>query len=212
MIKKYILPGTLLILLIGLGLDLFMPIQRDFKQFDPVKVGHLDAAMWRSYYEKKPVRLFLQLGELIQSQFHAPIVRSYLMAYYSGKAAFVFKKGNHRDDYLKALPYLKRYFKALRNISDTAFDDETLAKTELEWWIIRREPEKYSPEDWKILLGSAAEEMYHIPANRFGTYADQRVRAMVLRDNKGNHITENDWSEIERLCVEAWKSFREVLR
>ena len=212
MIKKYILQGTLLILLIGLGLDLFMPIKRDFKKFDPVLVGHLDAAMWRSYYEKRSVKLFLQLGELIRSQFHAPVVRSYLMAYYSGKAAFVFKKGTNREEYLKALPYLIRYFKALQNISDTSFDYETLAKTELEWWIIRREPEKYNTEDWKILLGSAAETMYHIPANRFGTYADQRVRAMVMRDNKGTHIAEKDWAEIDGLCVEAWRSFDKVLR
>lgn len=96
-----------------------MPIKRDFKKFDPVQVGHLDAAMWRSYYEKRSVKLFLQLGELIRSQFHAPVVRSYLMAYYSGKAAFVFKKGTNREEYLKALPYLIRYFKALQNISDT---------------------------------------------------------------------------------------------
>ncbi|MBK7606102.1 MAG: hypothetical protein IPI18_02230 [Saprospiraceae bacterium] len=66
MIKKYILQGTLLILLIGLGLDLFMPIKRDFKKFDPVQVSHLDAAMWRSYYEKRSFKLFLQLGELIR--------------------------------------------------------------------------------------------------------------------------------------------------
>jgi len=33
-----------------------------------------------------------------------------------------------------------------------------------------------------------------------------------MRDNKGTHITEKDWAEIDGLCVEAWRSFDKVLR
>jgi hypothetical protein len=212
MFKKYLLPLSSIVLVAGLALDLFAPVKRDFKIFDPVTVGKLDAAMWRSYYEKKPTQLFFQLGSLVHHQFQAPRFRSYMIAYYSAKAAFIFKNGHDRADYEKALPYLVAYYQQLESISKSHFNFRLMAKTELEWWIIRRESDIHTPEDWKILLGQQAEIMYSIPANRFGTYAEQRVQAMLLRDGKGQTMDEDDWKQIEKRCIDAWTAFHDAVK
>ncbi len=211
MIKRRTLSFIALLLFLGLLLDLKLPIKHDFKQFNPVQVGTLDAAMWRSYYEHKPIKLFFQLSSLMRNQFHAPYMRSFLLAYYSARAAFIFKEGHNRKDYQRALPHLYKYFNTLNALAKDTFDINKLSRLELEWWIIRREDYTHTPEDWKILLGLQGEVMHHIPASRFGTYADQRVRAMSLRDSKGTTITEEDWEEIQKLCVEAWTSLYNVL-
>ena len=206
------LPIVAILLVIGLALDLFAPIKRDFRSFDPVEVGKLDAGMWRSYYEHRPVKLFFQLSKLMRSQFHSPWFRSYMIAFYSAKAAYLFKNGHDRVDYTKVLPYLNAFYKQLESLSDRHFNFLLLAKTELEWWIIRRESDRHSPEDWKILLGNEGEIMYAVPANRFGTYAEQRVHAMLLRDGKGQIMNEEDWAQISKICIAAWTSFHEVLK
>jgi hypothetical protein len=212
MLKKYIFPLVVIVLITGLARDLYSPIKRDFKKFDPQEVGLLDAAMWRSYYEHKPTKLFFQLSRLMRSQFHAPWFRSYMISYYSAKAAFVFKKGHDRKDYMLALPYLNAYYQQVEALSDTHFNYLQMAQLELEWWMVRRESDFHSPEDWKIILGHQGETMFSVPANRFGTYADQRVRAMLLRDGKGQMINPDDWKQIEKICVEAWTSFHDALK
>jgi len=199
------------ILLLGLLLDLYLPLKKNFRDFDPEAVGHLDQKMWRSYYEKKPIVLFNQLARLMRKQFHAPYVRSYLMAYYSAKAAFVFKEGTNREDYIQALPYLNNYFSALNDLSKTTFSVKEMTELELEWWIIRRERDKHPPAEWVDILAKEAALMYSIPAEKFKPYADKRVEAMLLRDEKGDSITETDWAIIDQMCIEAWALMKKEL-
>lgn len=202
----------IVILATALAFDLYLPVKKDFRQFDPVVVGKLDAEMWRSYYEKKPVRLFFQLSQLMRTQFHAPYVRSHFIAYYSAKAAFVFKDGRNRIQYAGALPYLKTYFSQLNDLSKVPFNFFKLAEEELEWWIVRREGDKYTPSDWEGILAREGEIMYSIPKEKFMDYARDRVAAMVLRDQKGQSITEQDWMAITQLCIQAWTKFHSVVQ
>lgn len=183
-----------------------MSRKTDLRQFNAVEVGQLDADMWRAYYEKKPGKLFLQLSRLMRRQFHAPYWRSLSMAWYAGKAAFVFKEGSRREEYARALPYLERYYSAVNRLSNKPFEVQKVAQLELEWWIIRREPACYSPADWERILAEEAGEMYHLPAGRFTEYARQRTKAMLLRDAKGEQITEEDWAKINSLLQECWTS------
>src|SRR5574341_2179486 len=65
------------------GIDLFWPFHRDLRQFDPAAMGRLETAMWRSYYDRKPVKLFFELAEMLRTQYHFPWLRSHLGAYYA---------------------------------------------------------------------------------------------------------------------------------
>lgn len=209
---KRIIVFLLAILLLGLALDLTIPVKKNFKQFDPEAVGTLEAKMWRSYYEHKPVKLFFQLSKLMREQFHSPYFRSYLLAYYSAKAAFVFKDGHNRIQYASALPYLSFYFDQLNKMSETPFNSHKLAQEELEWWIIRREHDISTPNDWEKILTKEGEIMFHVPAEKFSGYARDRVNAMLIRDDKGQTIESKDWEMITKLCIQAWAKFHEAVQ
>src|SRR5690349_6451145 len=98
-----------LLVVVALGayslFDLFGPRSSHMRSFDPNEVARLETAMWRSYYAKKEVALYNQMTELLRSQYDLPFIRSNAVAYQAARAAFVFKRGQNRTDYEKALPY-----------------------------------------------------------------------------------------------------------
>lgn len=202
---------ALFALLLWIAADLLLPRQGSLRDFSPVAMGQLDAAMWRSYYEGRKLRLFLQLSRSVREQFHAPFWRSFPIAYRAATAAVTFQKGRNRADYARALPFLEKYFGAINRLSEQPFDVKAAARDELEWWIIRREPQ-HSTADWERLLAGVAATLYHQPADQFADYARLRVEAMVLRDGKGETITEADWEVITRLLEESWRALWEAVR
>jgi len=191
--------------------DLYYPFKRDIRKIDGAVIARMDAAMWRSYYEKKRIKLFLEASSLMREQFHFPFWQSQRVAYYAAKAAFVFKDGHTRNEYEKALPYLKKYYLLINNIADASFNVDSAAVSELEWWIIRRERDRHPPEEWEHWLETGAAVVYHIPADSFREYAHLRVQAMLLRDGKADAITEGDWTTINSLLQKAWGSFARAL-
>jgi hypothetical protein len=210
-------PRRVLLILIAalatwIAADLLIPRHTDFRSFDPVVTGRLDAAMWRSYYERKPTRLFWQLAQSLRAQFHTGFWSSFPMAYHAAKAAFTFKDGRSREEYARALPDLERYFADINALSLTPFDVKAAAKNELEWWIVRREPAQHTTADWERLIATVAGEIYQLPTERFADYARLRVEAMVLRDQRGEEITEADWSRIGNLLEQSWSALAAALR
>src|SRR5580765_2921628 len=119
---------VLALVICGVLYDLFFPRTTHLREFDPDEVARLETAMWRSYYEKHQVRLFNEMSELLRSQYHMPLARSNLVAYYAAHAAFVFKNGKQRSDYEKALPDLIKLYSAVRQMSDIPFDVDRTAR------------------------------------------------------------------------------------
>jgi len=200
-----------LVLLLWIIIDVNYPYKTDIKRFDASEVARLDGEMWRSYYEKKKLKLFFQSSELLRKQFGVPFWRSQVIAYHAAKAAFIFKEGHNKEDYDKALPHLISYYQQINNISNTSFDVGRAAQLELQWWIIRRYREEHPPVEWEQCMMQNASTVYHVSSDKFVTYAHLRVEAMLLRDKKESSITENDWRQIHSLLDEAWKSLRENL-
>lgn len=207
--------NILLCVLISLSLWIAFDVNSkkkvNFRQFDPVVVGQLDADMWRSYYEKKRVKLFWQMSKLVREQFHAPFWRSFPMAYRAAKAAFVFKEGRNRTDYAMAFPFLENYYTDINTLSDKPFDTEKMTQQELEWWIIRREKE-HTTAEWEQILAETAAILFHEPPEKFKDYAHLRVEAMFFRDQKGENITEADWQHVNDLCVQSWQAVQMALQ
>ena len=137
--RKRIFLYALPLLVVWIIIDINYPFKAELHSINAAETATLDGAMWRSYYEKKPVKLFMQSAQLMRNEFHFPFWRSYLVSYYAAKAAFAFKDGTSRTDYNKALPYLVKYYSYINNVSSTSFNVDTAASAELEWWIIRRE-------------------------------------------------------------------------
>lgn len=196
---------------IWIAVDLLYPVQTDFRRFDAPAVGRLETEMWRSYYERKHFRLFRQLARLMRVQFKAPYWRSYLLAFHAARAAAVFQAGSNREEYGRAWPHLNSYFSVLRQMSDKPFQPETVSAYELEWWIVRREPDQFAPQDWERLLCATASEFYGMPAAGFKEYANLRVQAMLLRDSKGMGMSEQDWQSIRNLLKNSWSHLHNEL-
>jgi hypothetical protein len=211
-IKWVILSIIALIVVYGL-FDLYGPRSTKLRQFDANEVARLETAMWRSYYDRKPVKLFNELSELLRTQYNLPYIRSNAVAYQASKAAFVFKDGHDRADYEKALPYLVKYYRDLRAVSDIPFDVDQAAKLELEWWIIHRERKRHAPEDLARALAELPAAIYQMPAERFLEHGKLRAEAMTIRDDKADAggVTEADWVRIDELLHASWRSLYEAV-
>src|SRR4051812_19435309 len=62
---------TIIALVIAYGLfDLYGPRSTKLRHFDANEVARLETAMWRSYYDRKPVKLFNELSELLRTQYN----------------------------------------------------------------------------------------------------------------------------------------------
>lgn len=206
---------ALVALLLWIGVDLFMPVQRSIRQFSPIEVAKLETAMWRSYYEKKPVLLFWQLATGLRQQFHAPFWRSFKLGFQAAKAAFDFKEGKSRAEYEKALPGLITYYESIQALSTDLFDVKKLAELELNWWIIHRKRDRYSYANLANALSQTAAVQYNQPATAFLAYGKLRADAMRLRDESSRQAdgtTEADWQRIEIVLNEAWKSLHQAVQ
>lgn len=89
--------------------------------------------MWQSYYAQQRATLFLELAEMLRTQYQFPLLRSYLGAYHGAVAAFLFKEGRQRADYKKALPELQAYFGLIRNTGRVDFDVRRAAPLRSNW-------------------------------------------------------------------------------
>src|SRR5262245_7813051 len=201
--------ALILVVLLALwvGWDLWGRHHSDLRNFDPKEVARLETAMWRSYYERHQVRLFLQLTELLRTQYHAPYLRSNLLAYSAAKAAFVFKDGKQRADYERALPAVTDYYAGIRALSETPFDVKEVSRLELEWWIIHREREKYGTDALTRSLAELQGAIFNLPVDRFMQHGRSRAEAMVLRDDRweAGTMNESDWDAIDALLQRSWQ-------
>lgn len=203
---------VLLVFIAALGwvaFDLFGPRSSSLRQFDPNEVARLETAMWRSYYAKERLKLFNELAELMRTQYHMPLVRSNAVAYQAAQAAFVFKDGHNRADYEQALPYLVKFYTAIREVSDAPFDVDRAAKLELEWWIVHRDRAHHPPGDLDRALAELPAAIYHMPIEPLMEHARLRAEAMTIRDTKADTrggVTEEDWAKIDELLHASWQS------
>lgn len=190
--------------------DLTRSPSGDLRRFDPRETGRIEADMWRSYYERRPLALFSQLTGMLRSQYHLPFWRSVATGYHATRAAFVFKDGKSRAGYEKALPDLNRYFTA---IAPPGVSVAEAARLELEWWIIHRQRAQYGEDALAEALAKLQEHPYQVPAARFADHAKLRADAMLRRDRaaEGTGMNEEEWRRIRELLEASWTSlWREV--
>lgn len=179
----------------------------DLRAFDAAAVGQLDTDMWRSYYERRPIRLFEEMTTLLRTQYGMRPLEALTNAYRAAHAAFVFKDGRSRADYEKVLPDLEAYYRDIAPRSERSFDAHRAAALELEWWILHRERSPQLPG----ALAALQAEIYRVPAERFAEHARLRAQAMDLRDGKGAEISEADWQTIGEMLAASWKSLHNAV-
>jgi len=192
--------------------DMLLPRTGDFRHFDPADVARLDAGMWQSYYERRPVALLWQSAELLREQVHAPFWRSFVLAYHAANAAFIFKDGRSRADYNRALPALERFYGGIARLGTKPVDVQKAARNELEWWIIRRDRDQHPPAEWAALQAQIAADLYRVPVASCREYGTLRTEAMLYRDNRNTTMTPADWQHVEQLLQKSWQSLSRAVR
>lgn len=204
---------ALLILAIWIVWDLSGRREHDLRDFDPHEVARIETAMWRSYYDHQPVRLFGQMTELLRSEYGFPFWRSVVGGFYAARAAEVFQAGHQRSDYERALPGLRRYYAMVRQTTTPVFDVNAVARLELEWWIIHRQQGQYTPADLDRSLAELQAAIYSRPAILFAGHAQAREIAMLLRDAGGRRgsPSEAEWRRIGTLLDSSWDSLHKVV-
>jgi hypothetical protein len=209
--KWLLIPPTLLALWVMA--DLALPHRSSLVDFDGHKVGRLETEMWLSYYGHQPARLYLQLVELLRSQYHLPFWRACLAAYHAAHAAVVFQRGHDTAEYDKALPDLVDYYTTIRRSSDIAFSGESAARLELTWWIVHRERARHPAGDLEQSLATLQAAIYRRPENLFRDHAQARAAAMSLRDAAAEQggVTEQQWNQIASLLDHSWVSLQKAV-
>ncbi len=181
------------------------PRRADLRAFDPAGMAQLETAMWRDYYEKRYGAPFYHLYELSQTQFGFSPLDSLRIALSAAKAAKVFQPTRSRAEAARAMPELVVYYGLLRPAPPNAFDVETVARLELDWWQARREA--VAPDDYGRTIASVAALTYGKRADDPAILASgvARAEAMAYRDARREAMTERDWVEIESRLLQAYR-------
>lgn len=203
--------GIVLGLLILAGAAwLFAPTQTRFRAFDPVAVGQSEAGLWRAYYERRHGDLASALALDNHRLFGLTREASLRAGVSAAVAAKSFQDSHSREEAQAALDPLTDYFRVMADATGAEIDPAEAARLELEWWQLRREgvgPDGYAPA-----VAQAAAYLYGVEPQTLAEYARLRVAAMDLRDQKGREITDEDWAEISRLLVEAYRELLSVVQ
>lgn len=64
---RRVILAILAVCFVYVGVDVFWPLHRDLRQFDPVALGELETNMWQSYYGRQRLALFSELAEMLRS-------------------------------------------------------------------------------------------------------------------------------------------------
>lgn len=212
--------AALFALVLWLGLDTAASRRHSLRDFDSHAVARLETATWRSYYEHRPVQLFVELTQLLRTQYHVSIVDSLRAAFAAAAAAERFQPGRTHAEYARALPDLERFYAIVGTGSDTEFDPQAAARLELAWWIVHRERAQRAnavPARHDVALEDALAALqaliYKIPAQRLREHARARSDAMLFRDARAasGGVDVAGWHEIERLLDRSWTSIRATL-
>ncbi len=66
-------------------------------------------------------------------------------------------------------------------------------------------------KDLRNLIRLIAAETYRISKADTYEYASLRVKAMVIRDQKGDEITDADWKDIEQILIDSWRALHRAV-
>ncbi len=177
-------------------------------RFDPVRMGRLEAEMWRCYYEHRwfdlaKVGFDTACGEYGFSWWDAS--RSSLIA---ARAALAFRQDTHHP---RCLPLLERYYKILSQGLGRPIAVSEAARLELQWWQERRQP--LPPETYAQTIAANAAMLYGHPAESLLPASLKRAAAMDYRDRHGRpgEMTEAHWEEVRGMLAEAYAELKRAL-
>lgn len=185
----------------------------DLRQFDPVKVGQLDADMWRAYYNHQFFKLFGQMLQLLKSQLGLSWPLTLRVAYYAAWAAADYRLHKHSGtNNQRILKNLTKFYQVIASRNVESFDYKKAAELELTWWEVHRRSYKNNAVlEQSLAEGAAA--VYNIDPARLKGHAHYRAEAMILPRHEGDSPdNQTDWPKITELTIRSWQALHEAVQ
>lgn len=147
------------------------------------------------------------LLRLFKEQFGVNIYYSLKLAYFSGRAAIVFRK---TENVRRTIKWLTSYYKLVDKIAIESFSPRKAAELEFRWWLLHRHPSKR--EKIEIAVAKSMAILYDVKPNVVTAFAEHRVAAMRLRDTATHHDRiEPDWSKIETELIISYTELKNAV-
>ena len=203
--------GVLLALVGIAALWFFWPRHADLRGFTPASAAHLEARMWRSYYEKRHIVLVLDLYRLARHEYGFSPYDSTRIAWHAARAAVSFQPTHSREEAQVALPALGSYFSVIADGSAAKFNPAQAAREELDWWQQRRE-QKTWPE-YAPAVARVTATVYATTEERVLEAARIRCEMMDERDRRrGTVMTAADWQRIDDGLKRSWTVLKQAVQ
>jgi hypothetical protein len=185
----------------------------DIKNFDPEKVGQLDADMWRAYYNHQFFKLFSQLLALIKYQLGLNWFLTIRLAYYSAWAAADYRIHKHKGvNNERVLKNLSKFYGLISQHNAEPFDYQKAAELELAWWDVHRKSYTNNPA-LEQSLADAAAAIYNVDTASLRDYAHYRAEAMILPRHEGDGAdNRTDWQKITELTIKSWQALHAAVQ
>lgn len=178
----------------------------NLRDFDYQRVGKLDTAMWRAYYNHKFLSLFRLLFLLIKQQLHLNWFTTLRLAYYSAWAAADYRINRKNVNRKRVLKNITKFYKLVSDNATEPFNYGKTAELELKWWDTHR-ASKENNEELEQSLAAAAAAMYNLNPALLKEYANYRAEAMILPRHQGdNDNDKTDWVRIEEMTIKSWSA------
>lgn len=174
----------------------------DLKKFEPQRMGHLEASMWRSYYEGSWLRLIRETTQLARTQYGFSHWDAARLAFHAAQAARHFRSAS--DD-PRILPALERYYAIIDRSLQLDLDLARAAQLELRWWQERRQ--HLPPADYGRTIAALTELVYALPKDSTLPAGIGRAEAMAYRDaRRDGTMTEADWAHLAAQLTTAYNA------
>ena len=203
--------GAAIALLLAAGAYIFIPRYADLRTFDAAALARAETSMWRHYYEKRYIPLFLDLYGLARDEQNFSPWDSFSLSVAAARAAKSFQPTRSRAEANAAIPQLIAYFQILSRAAPVTVDVPQIARTELDWWQARREA--VAPEDYGLIVARVLSLLYGMEGDDVRRSGVLRAQAMAYRDARDNIniMTDADWLSIAEQLTASYSLLKRAV-
>jgi hypothetical protein len=184
------------------------------RDFDPDELARLETGMWKAYYRRQPLRLFVLLVRALRAQAQVSWPRALRASLLLTRAAAGFARAS--GEYERFAPDIGRGYRML-GLPDH-IDVQAVARHELRWWVVRREIGLAAGEAAGDAITDLYAALYDLPRERVTEAGRLRGLAAEVRDRGANDDPEGPraagsayWPEVARLLRDSYRSLRTAL-
>ncbi len=155
------------------------------RTFNPVYLGHLEAAVWVAYYRRQWARFLVLSVLVVRYAFGMDWVRTVHGAWLVLRANMVWAPPEPKSDPAAARRCMRRFYALLRLAHGEPADPARAARLEVEWWAVHRAHQRGDDGDAQPLVDALSRLYAYIFGGDEAALrpaAEHRAQAMDISD------------------------------